>query len=220
MRRFLRENDLSLVMFGIFAVCLTGQGMAGLRLYNHQRLEDGLAVVDGFAYLRTGHFIGAVFENWESEFLQMGMYVLLTVFLYQAGSPVSKRREDPEEVDAVSRGHADVPWPVRRGGVALRIYEHSLTLALLGLFAASLVLHAVGGARDATERAAARGEGPITVVDYLGSAKFWFESMQNWQSEFLSIGVLVVLTIFLRQRGSPESRPVDPPHREGQGADR
>ncbi len=214
MRRFLRENDLSLVMFGIFAVCLVGQGVAGFRVYNHEQVENSRAVVDGLAYLRTGHFIEAVFENWESEFLQMGMYVLLTVFLFQSGSPVSKMRGDPEEVDAMSRGHADVPWPVRRGGVALRLYEHSLTIALLGLFAASLALHAVGGAKDATERAAERGEGPVSLLDYLGSATFWFESMQNWQSEFLSIGVLVVLTIFLRQRGSPESKPIDPPHKE------
>ncbi len=214
MRRFLRENDLSLVMFGIFAVCLVGQGVAGFRVYNHEQVENSQAVVDGLAYLRTGHFVEAVFENWESEFLQMGMYVLLTVFLFQSGSPVSKMRGDPEEVDAMSQGHDDVPWPVRRGGIALRLYENSLTLALLALFAASLALHAVGGAKDATERAAERGEGPVSLLDYLGSAKFWFESMQNWQSEFLSIGVLVVLTIFLRQRGSPESKPIDPPHRE------
>ncbi len=99
-------------------------------------------------------------------------------------------------------------------GIALRIYEKSLTLALLRLFAASLALHAVGGAKDATERAAEQGEGPVSLLDYCGSAKFWFESMQNWPSEFLSIGVLVVLTIFLRQRGSPESKLIDPPHRE------
>ena len=214
MRRFLRENDLSLVMFGIFAVCLVGQAAAGLRVYNAEQAENGQALVDGLAYLRTGHFVGAVFENWESEFLQMGMYVLLTVFLFQAGSPVSKGLHEPAEVDAGSRGHADVPWPVRRGGLALRVYEHSLTLALFALFAASLLLHAAGGARHATARAAEQGAGPVSLTGYLGSAAFWFESMQNWQSEFLSIGVLVVLSIVLRQRGSPESKPVDPPHRE------
>ncbi len=214
MRRFLRENDLSLVMFGIFSVCLIGQALAGYRVYNAEQAENGQAIVDGLAYLRTGHFVEAVFENWESEFLQMGMYVLLTVFLFQTGAPVSKGRYEPEEVDADSRGHADVPWPVRRGGLALRIYENSLTLALFVLFAASLLLHAAGGARDATARAAEQGDGPMALTSYLGSAKFWFESMQNWQSEFLSIGVLVVLAIFLRQRGSPESKPVDPPHRE------
>lgn len=90
MRRFLRENDLSLVMFGIFAVCLVGQGVAGFRVYNHEQVENSRAVVDGLAYLRTGHFIEAVFENWESEFLQMAAYVLLTAYLFQRGSVESR----------------------------------------------------------------------------------------------------------------------------------
>ena len=214
MRRFVRCNGLTLVMTGLFLAALIGQTATGFRVHNQDQEEHGEPTIGVSAYLTSGHFVEAVFENWESEFLQMGMYVLLTVFLFQSGSPVSKMRGDPEEVDAMSRGHADVPWPVRRGGVALRLYEHSLTIALLGLFAASLALHAVGGAKDATERAAERGEGPVSLLDYLGSATFWFESMQNWQSEFLSIGVLVVLTIFLRQRGSPESKPIDPPHKE------
>jgi hypothetical protein len=107
-----------------------------------------------------------------------------------------------------------VPWPVRRGGIAVRLYAHSLSLALFLLFFVSLALHAVGGAREASTERVEHGRYGVSFVGYLGSARFWFESLQNWQSEFLSVGVLVVLSIFLRQRGSPESKPVDPPHRE------
>ncbi len=214
MRRFLRENDLTLVMFVLFAVCLAGQGAAGLRVYNEEGEERGQAAVGAAGYLMTGHFVEAVFENWESEFLQMGCYVLLTVFLFQKGSAVSKNIDEPAEVDAGSRGHDDVPWPVRRGGIALRLYEHSLTLTLFLLFLVSFGLHAAGGARDVSAQRALDGQPAVSTLDYLGTARFWFESLQNWQSEFLSVGVLVVLAVFLRQRGSPESKPIDPPHRE------
>ena len=214
MRRFLRENDLTLVMLGLFMASLVGQGVAGFRVYNQEQVTQAQSTVGPGAYVQTGHFIEAVFENWESEFLQMGMLVLLTVFLFQKGSAVAKGPDDPDEVDAGSQGHDDVPWPVRRGGLVLRIYEHSLTLALFGLFLLSFVLHAVGGAQDVSAERALRGEEAVSTLAYLGTARFWFESLQNWQSEFLSVAVLVVLSIVLRQRGSPESKPIDPPHQE------
>ncbi|MBA2596964.1 MAG: hypothetical protein H0V00_10120 [Chloroflexia bacterium] len=214
MRRFLRENDLTLVMFGLFIACLVVQGVTGFRVYNQEQVAQAQPVIGPGAYLQTGHFIEAVFENWESEFLQMGALVILTVFLFQKGSAVAKGPDDPDEIDARSQGHADVPWPVRRGGLVLRLYEHSLTLALFGLFLISIVLHAAGGARDVSAERALRGEAAVSIITYMGSARFWFESMQNWQSEFLSVAVLVVLSIFLRQRGSPESKPIDPPHVE------
>jgi hypothetical protein len=213
-RRFLRENDLTLVMSSLFVACLVGQGAAGFRVYNQGLVDQARATVGPGAYLRTGHFVEAVFENWESEFLQMGALVLLTAFLFQKGSAVAKGPDEPDEVDAGSRGHDDVPWPVRRGGLALRLYENSLALALFALFALSFVLHAAGGAQDASAERAVRGEGAVSTLAYMGTARFWFESLQNWQSEFLSVAVLVVLSVFLRQRGSPESKPVDPPHRE------
>ena len=219
MRRFLRENDLTLVMFGLFIVCLIGQGVAGFRVYNQDQEGHGGTAVDGAAYLRTGHFVEAVFENWESEFLQMGALVLMTVFLYQKGSGVSRGLDDPDEIDAGSRGHGDVPWPVRRGGLALRLYENSLALALFLLFLVSFVLHAAGGAKAASAERVAHGEERVSILSYLSTARFWFESLQNWQSEFLSVSVLVVLAVFLRQRGSPESKPIDPPHQEAGGSE-
>ena len=108
MRRFLRENDLTLVMFGLFVVCLVGQSIAGFRVYNQDQATHGQSTIGGGAYLQTGHFVEAVFENWESEFLQMGAFVLLTVFLFQKGSAVSRDVDEQDEVDAESRNHADV----------------------------------------------------------------------------------------------------------------
>jgi hypothetical protein len=141
----------------------------------------------------------------------------LTAFLYQRGSSESKQIEAAEAVDQrpeEARGDADAPWPVRRGGVALALYEHSLSLALFALFAASFVIHAAGGAADYNDEQREHGGLPVTVFGYLATSRFWFESFQNWQSEFLSVAVLVLLTIWLREQGSPQSKPVDAPASE------
>lgn len=156
-------------------------------------------------------------ENWESEFLQMGLYVALTIFLYQKGSSESKDPDKQAEVDRdprKSRNKKDAPWPVRKGGWVLSIYEHSLTLAFLILFLISFSLHALGGQRLFNEERQLEGEPPLSYFEFLGTSRFWFESFQNWQSEFLAIFAMVVLSIWLRQRGSPESKPVDAPHSE------
>ncbi len=171
---------------------------------------DGMPPVDLAGYLTSGHFVEATFENWESEFLQMGALVVLSVFLYQRGSPESK---DPDAKEAVDR-EADprrpgAPWPVRAGGIARAVYERSLAIALFTLFGLSLVLHVIGGATELSRQRLAQGEAPVTAMAFLTTPDFWFQSMQNWQSEFLSVGALVILSVFLRQKGSPESKPVD-----------
>ena len=156
-------------------------------------------------------------ENWESEFLQMGAYVLFTVFLFQRGSSESKSPDEEEAVDRDPRLESDkrqAPWPVRRGGWVLRLYEHSLGIAFAFLFLMSFTLHAVGGAEAYNEERSLHGAAPIGTLDYVVSSRFWFESFQNWQSEFLAIWSMVVLSIFLRQRGSPESKRVAAPHSE------
>lgn len=215
MRGRLRDHGLSLTMLGLFVLFLTGQIVAGYRDHSNDQRQHGEAAIGYGAYLRSGHFIEATFENWESEFLQMGAYVLLTAFLVQRGSAESK---DPDKVapqDADPRaaaGQADAPWPVRRGGLALALYQQSLTIALLLLFAASFGLHALGGAREYSQEAVAHGGQVVSVIEFVRTARFWFESFQNWQSEFLSIAVLAILSIFLRQRGSPQSKPVAAPH--------
>jgi hypothetical protein len=159
----------------------------------------------------------ATMENWESEFLQMFAYVVLTAFLYQQGSAESRKLDEPEAVDRDPRladQKDNTPWPVRKGGLVLTLYEHSLSLGLFLLFAMSFALHAVSGARAYNLEELAHGGQIVTVVQYMSTAQFWFESLQNWQSEFFSIGMMVVLSIVLRQRRSPESKPVDSPHRK------
>jgi hypothetical protein len=214
MQRLLRDNGLSITMFGLFFVFVTAQSIAGLLDFNSTGVEHGRPPVGYVQYLRSGDFVEAVFENWESEFLQMGSYVVLTAFLYQRGSAESKDpdAEDPDADYGEDRRRADAPWLVRRGGLALKIYENSLGIALLAIFVFSFALHAIGGAEAYSQEQVEHGEAPVSTLQYLGTSRMWFESFQNWQSEFLAIGAMVVLSIYLRQRGSPESKPVAVPH--------
>ena len=215
MRKILRENGLSLTLFLLFFVTfLVGQSIAGLREYNSEQEEHRAPTVSYTEYLATPHFGEATFENWESEFLQMAAYVLLTAFLYQKGSAESKKldEDEPQDEDPRENVRPDSPWPVKAGGVALKVYEHSLSIALLLLFLGSILMHAWTGAIEYSEEQAQHGQAGIGMWGYLTTARFWFESFQNWQSEFLAVGVIVVLTITLRQRGSAESKPVAAPH--------
>ena len=215
--KFLRENGLSITLFALFAFSLAGQYVAGWYEYNEEQLEHGAPMVTAVEYLGEGHFWEALFENWESEFLQMAAYIFLTVFLFQKGASDSKRIGATERVDRVLPKHLlpkEAPWPVRQGGVIQTVYENSLSLALAGLFVTSFVMHGVAGAAAHNADQAQHGGEQMSTIEFMESSTFWFQSFQNWQSEFLSIGVLVVLSIFLRQKGSPESKPVDAPHDE------
>ncbi len=212
---WLREHGLSLALVALFVAAMVGQTVTGYRVFNDDAREHGQSAVAFTSYLASGHFFEATAENWESEFLQMAFYVVLTVFLFQRGSSESKKLDEPEPVDRdprLAKDKADAPWPVRRGGWVLRLYENSLSLAFLALFMASFSVHAFGGAAAYNEEAAAHGEMPVATLEYLARAQFWFESFQNWQSEFLSLVAMVVLSVYLRQRGSPESKPVDAAH--------
>ena len=218
--KLLRQNGLSITLFALFAVSVVGQYFAGWRQNNEDRQAHGLPPVAAVEYLGDGHFWEAIFENWESEFLQMTAYVLLTVVLFQKGASDSKRVDAAERVDRIlpKEGRRDdVPWPVKRGGWVLKIYENSLSLALLLLFILSFVFHAVAGAAAYNAEQAEHGAQYLTTLEFMETSTFWFQSFQNWQSEFLSIGVLTVLSIFLRQKGSPESKPVDSPYSETGG---
>ena len=210
MKRFFKENGLSLVLFGLFLFSLAGQYFTGWNEHNDDQRLHGEPAVTLAEYLTSGHFIEATFENWESEFLQMAAYVLLTVFLYQKGSAESKEIDAIQRVDrTIKRSKRPKPWAVKRGGWILKLYENSLSLALLLLFLISFALHAVGGVEEYNEEQKAHGAAQVSTLEYMTTSRFWFESFQNWQSEFLSVGAIVVLTIFLRQKGSPESKPVD-----------
>lgn len=219
MPRVFRDNGLSLALFALFAIFLGAQSFTGWQVENEDRAEHNQPPLAYPNYLQSGHFIEATFENWESEYLQMGAYVLLTVFLFQRGSSESRDPDDPEpdapgpEDEGV---HPGAPWPARHSGLTLTLYEHSLSLALLLLFAGSFALHAIGGAWVSNEERTLHGETAQTVWQFMQTSDFWFQSFQNWQSEFLAVFSLVVLSIWLRQRGSPESKAVaDPHHKTG-----
>ncbi|HEY6644837.1 DUF6766 family protein [Povalibacter sp.] len=215
MKRFWKDNGLSLVLFAFFLAALLGQSLAGYAVELHELQTHGQPSIPFADYLRSGDFVEVTMENWESEFFQMFVYVVFTVFLFQRGSAESKSPDESSDVDRDPRLRAnldDVPGPVKRGGWRLKLYENSLSLTFLALFLVSFLLHAAGGVRAYNEQLHQHGEPALTFADYLFSSQFWFESLQNWQSEFLAIWSMVVLSIFLRQRGSPESKPVDAPH--------
>lgn len=215
MRRVLRDNGLTIALATVFLLALVGQTAAGYIEEAHWRSLHGMPSEGLLEYLGSGAYLSALFENWESEFLQMWAFVLFTAFLFQRGWPESKDPDKFEEVDRDPRTDAanpDAPWPVRAGGLVAEVYARSLTLALAGLFIASFLLHLINSTRLAGEEAAAHGEPAPGILEHLGSAAFWFESFQNWQSEFLSTAVLIALSIVLRQKGSPESKPVGAPH--------
>jgi hypothetical protein len=216
MRKWIYEHGLSLVMFGLFFATLFGTSVTGHRGYNEDQREHHEAAISYGRYLVSGNFIEAVFENWESEFLQMGTYVLFTVWLRQKGSPESKSLdgEEPQDADPRRSRSPNRPWPVKVGGVVLKLYENSLSAALLLLFVMSWLLHAFGGYRDFNQQQLSHGGHVISMWQFVTTSEFWFQSLQNWQSEFMSVGALVVLAIYLRQRGSPESKPVATPHEE------
>ncbi|TCT02386.1 DUF6766 family protein [Aquabacter spiritensis] len=200
--RYVRDNGLTLVLGAIFLASLAGHVLSGWSAHNADLAERGRTMLGLPAYLGSGAFLSSLFENWESEFLQMAAYVVLTAILFQRGSAESR---DPDAPD-------DAPGDRPRPGLAGWIHAHLLGLALVALFLLCFLLHWVFSTRDAMEEAAMNGlAGPASMLDHLFEARFWFESFQNWQSEFLSTAVLVVLTIVLRQRGSPESKPLDAP---------
>jgi hypothetical protein len=212
-----RNHGLSIVLMSLFLVTTAGQALTGWVDHNETERQHGGTPSAFGEYLASGHFWEAIGENWESEFLQMAAFVLLTAFLYQKGSAESKRVGVVEEVDLDPRSFAhlpDVPWPVKRGGWILVLYENSLGLAFALLFLISIAIHAVGGLAEYNEEQIEHGQAAVSFGQYVVSARFWFESFQNWQSEFLSLAAMVIGTIFLRQRMSAESKPVFAPHDE------
>ena len=217
MRTWAKEHGLLLANAGLFMVFFGGMVLSGAAAYSEEQTAHGQQAVSVLAYLSTGDFVEATFENWESEFLQMAMYVILTVFLFQKGSSESKPmgKKAPQDQDPRDAPVKEsTPWPVKRGGLVLKLYEHSLSLVLLALFAASFTLHALGGTAAYNEEQMSHGQPTVTALEYLGTSQFWFESFQNWQSEFLAVAVLVGASVYLREKGSPESKPVAEPHYE------
>lgn len=215
MKTFLKNNGLCICFLTLFIVSFAGQVILGYKEHNKELVDEGAAIIGLASYLTSGHFFQSTFENWESEFLQMALLVIFTIFLKQKGSSESKKIDEPEEVDRQpDPNKKDAPWPVKKGGFILKIYKHSLTIVLLLLFVISFVIHFYGSLKDENEQLFRKGEQLETVSSYMGNSRFWFESFQNWQSEFLSVFAIVMLSIYFRQIGSSQSKPVDAPHME------
>ncbi|HTE23511.1 DUF6766 family protein [Flavitalea sp.] len=211
---FWKKNSLSIVVLSLMIIFLFAQAFTGWKEYNNERKEHGNSEIAFMKYLSTGHFVQATFENWESEFLQMALYVLFTVSLRQKGSSESKKLDEKEEVDREPITHEDAPWPVKKGGAWLKLYQNSLSLAFVLLFIISFCLHFYGSLTDYNEQQVQKKLPQENWTEFLTNSKFWFESFQNWQSEFLAVASIVLLSIWLRQKGSPESKPVDAPYSE------
>jgi hypothetical protein len=206
---FIFENSLTITFLIIALLSIIGQFYNGLNEYNDFQNKYGRASIVWTEYFKTGHFIQATFENWESEFLQMFLFVILTIFLRQKGSSESKSCDDPIIDKTELEPNADSPWPVKKGGFWLAIYKHSLSISLFLLFVASWSLHYYGSWKDFNEQQLLENKSLVSIGAYVTSSKFWFESFQNWQSEFLSIFAIIFLSIYLRQMGSSQSKPVN-----------
>lgn len=212
---FLKRNALSIVFLVLTVISLSGQIYTGWNDHNDFLANYDRPAISMNTYLISGHFLQATFENWESEFLQMALFVILTIFLKQEGSSESRPMEDPPQ-DKINecKPLKDSPWAVKKGGFALLFYKHSLSITLVLLFIFSFVLHWIGSYIDYNEQQALENQPLTTCFQYLGHSKFWFESFQNWQSEFLSIFAIVFLSIYLRQAGSSQSKKVNASHTE------
>ena len=213
----MRDHGLLLANVALFIIFFGGMVLTGAQAFSADQISHGEKAVSLIGYLRTGDFVEATFENWESEFLQMGMYILLTAYLFQRGSSESKPLDGSAPQDKNPRTspvRSDAPSPVRRGGWVLFLYENSLAGLFFVLFALSIALHAVGGAASYSQEQLSHGAAAVSVWQFIGTAQFWFESFQNWQSEFLAVAVIVGASVYLRQSRSPESKPVAAPNRE------
>ncbi|MBE1526900.1 glycerol uptake facilitator-like aquaporin [Sphingopyxis sp. OAS728] len=212
----LKDNGLTIVLLLLFAGSIAGQWLTGWHVAVEDAVRHGEPAMTLGAYSFSPEFLSSVFENWESEFLQMSAYVVLTAMLIQKGSAESKDPDDPPrdqnlEAQALQPG---APAVLRKGRLARALYARSLGIALFLLFLLSFVVHWTQSAAAAANEAREHGEAVQSTIAYLGDPQLWFESFQNWQSEFLSTAILVLLSIFLRQRESPESKAVAAPHSE------
>lgn len=216
-RRFVRDNGLSLAFLVIFVLALAGQSIAGFAYTNQDLRQHGSPTIDYFAFITSSDFLVDVAENWQSEFLQFFLFILATIWLIQRGSPESKKPGDAgvgTDADQLVGSHAraDSPAWARARGIRLWVYSNSLLLVMGSVFLLSWFAQSLGGHVVANEQNAMHGLPPETWLDYIASADFWNRTLQNWQSEFLAVGAMVAFAIYLRQRGSSESKPVGVPH--------
>jgi membrane protein implicated in regulation of membrane protease activity len=222
MKRFARENSLSLFFLAIFLLALLGQAISGHNLYNEEALAHREETIGFWRYLTSSSFGQAVMENWQSEYLQFALFALVTVWLLQKGSPESKELDEAgtesDEEQKVGR-HAEAASPrwAKYGDFRTTIYSNSLIIVMALVFLGSWFAQSVTGWTDFNQEQQAHGDPRLSWLGYIGSSEFWESTFQNWQSEFLAVGSFAILAVYLRQRGSPESKPVGAPTRDATG---
>jgi hypothetical protein len=214
--RWARDNSLALFFFVILAGSLVGQAIAGNAVYNDDAAAHGQPEIGFGRYILSSHFGQAVLENWQSEYLQFTLFILATVWFFQKGSPESPQepgRESEEKQKLGPHAPPTAPGPARRrGGFVRWLYSWSLLLLMAGIWIASWFGQSVTGWTEENDQRTAHDEGTISWTEYLVSPQFWEDTLQNWQSEFLAVGSMAVFSIYLRARGSAESKPVGEAH--------
>jgi uncharacterized protein DUF6766 len=220
MRRALRDNSLSLAFLGLFLAALVGQSIAGHRVYNEDAAMHGSETISYVRYLVSSHFGQAVLENWQSEYLQFSLFILATIWLFQRGSNESKQAKDlglesdERQKLGAHAGPGAPRWARYPGGFKRWLYSNSLLLAMAVIFFGSWLGQSVTGWSEFNQEQQDHQEQAVTWAGYVTGPDFWENTLQNWQSEFLAVGSMAVFTIYLRQRGSPESKPVGSRHDE------
>jgi hypothetical protein len=217
MRRFLRENGLSVVFLTFFVLAVAAQAFAGWHDFNDQATAHREATISLGRYLTSSSFGNALLENWQSEYLQFTLYILLTVWFVQRGSPESKELdkaggESDEEQLVGAHAKPNSPLWARAGGVKTRLYSNSLLIVMVTIWLLSWFGQSVTGWSEFNSDQITHHQPTVNWLGYLGSASFWEATLQNWQSEFLAVGSMAAFSIYLRQRGSPESKPVGAAH--------
>jgi hypothetical protein len=217
MRRVIRDNGLGLAFGGLFLASLVGQAFAGLAQFNAQRVGEGAEPVSLLNYLTSSSFAVDVVENWQSEYLQFFLYIFATIWLVQRGSPESKELdrvglESDEDQRIGPHAHHDSPGWARVGGWRTLVFSRSLGLVMGVIFLLCWAVQSLTGWVAYNSDQLGKHQDPVSYAGYLGAADFWNRTFQNWQSEMLAVGSMVVFSVYLRQRGSPESKPVGAPH--------
>ncbi|HVD86710.1 MAG TPA: DUF6766 family protein [Solirubrobacterales bacterium] len=222
MKRFVKENSLSLFFLTIFLLALVGQAISGHDLYNEEQLAHGGAAIGFWRYLSSSNFGQAVTENWQSEYLQFALFALATVWFLQKGSPESKEldeagTESDKEQKVGRYAEADSPAWAKVGGLRTAVYSNSLIIVMAVVFFGSWFAQSVTGMTNYNQEQQDHGDPTLSWLGYIGSPDFWQATFQNWQSEFLAVGSFAILAVYLRQRGSPESKPVGAPTHDATG---
>jgi hypothetical protein len=217
MRNFVRDNGLALFFGTIFLASLIGQALVGHADFNHIQARHHDDPISLGRYVFSSDYGTDVLENWQSEYLQFTLYILMTVWLLQRGSPESKQMdqaglESDEEQKVGAHATSDSPKWARLGGWRTRIYSNSLLIIMAGIWLASWGVQSITGRAAYNAEQFDHQEAAVSWLQYIGSSDFWNRTLQNWQSEFLAVGSMAVFAIYLRQRGSPESKPVGAPH--------